>query len=313
MKLKANLDLLEEKQDKAAEQVAAYQSKIARCFNKMVKTRNFKEGDLVLRKVTQNTRKRSYGVLAPNWEGPYLIKIVVRKGAYKLKDMDGYSIDHTWNVDHLKRTRHRGIRPPFQDVKFFILMGDHDKSIIKIPNERFIKLTDHNSTLVATATHRPQLHFLTSLLLTPPFRSSIAPLSINRSPLQHSLLNQDRLNPSRRKSQTAAASPRSSPTKAGRSHHQPVVDLDHLQICRRPRSHGRCTFRRSDHITALQSLSDRPVAAALRSCGCCCFPIAIPVVQSLFGRRCLFRALPPSTAASSLVEMKSAIIYLNLE
>ena len=103
MKLRASLDLLEEKQDRAAERVTAYQHKIARCFNRRVKTRNFKEGDLVLRKVTQNTRKSSDGVLAPNWEGSYLIKVVVRRGAYRLEDMDGYPVDHTWNADHLKR------------------------------------------------------------------------------------------------------------------------------------------------------------------------------------------------------------------
>ena len=66
VKLRANLDSLEEKQSKVVERVAAYQSKIARHFNKRVRVRNFKEGDLVLRKVTYNTRKRSNGVLAPN-------------------------------------------------------------------------------------------------------------------------------------------------------------------------------------------------------------------------------------------------------
>ena len=65
-KLRASLDLLEEKQSRVAEKVAIYQSKIARHFNKKVRVRSFKEGDLVLRKVTQNTRRRSDGVLAPN-------------------------------------------------------------------------------------------------------------------------------------------------------------------------------------------------------------------------------------------------------
>ncbi|KAK0570838.1 hypothetical protein LWI29_007232 [Acer saccharum] len=37
-KLRASLGLLEEKQHRAAERVAAYQSKIARCFNRNVKT-----------------------------------------------------------------------------------------------------------------------------------------------------------------------------------------------------------------------------------------------------------------------------------
>ena len=102
-KLRASLDLLEERQSKVAEKVAIYQSKIARHFTKKVRIQNFKEGDLVLRKVTQNTRRRSYGVLAPNWEGPYLIKALLLGGAYKLEDMEGYPVDHTWNADHLRK------------------------------------------------------------------------------------------------------------------------------------------------------------------------------------------------------------------
>ena len=102
-KLRANLDLLKEKQGRIAERVAVHQSKIARHFNKNVRIRNFKEGDLVLRKVTQNTRKRSDGILAPNWEGPYLIKTMLKGGAYKLEDMEGYSVEHTWNADYLRK------------------------------------------------------------------------------------------------------------------------------------------------------------------------------------------------------------------
>ena len=83
--------------------MAIYQSKIAQHFNKRVRIWNFKEGDLVLRKVTQNTRRRSDGVLAPNWECPYLIKAMLRGGTYKLEDMEGYPVDHTWNADHLRK------------------------------------------------------------------------------------------------------------------------------------------------------------------------------------------------------------------
>ena len=53
--MRTSLDLLEERQSRVAKNMAIYQSKIARHFNKKVRIRNFKEGDLVLRKVTQNT------------------------------------------------------------------------------------------------------------------------------------------------------------------------------------------------------------------------------------------------------------------
>ena len=48
------MDLLEEKESRVTERVAIYQSIIARYFNRKVRVRKFKEGDLVLRKVTQN-------------------------------------------------------------------------------------------------------------------------------------------------------------------------------------------------------------------------------------------------------------------
>ena len=99
-KLRDILDLLEEKQNRIAERVAVYQSKIAQHFNRKVRIRMLKEEDLVLKKVTQ---KRSDGVLAPNWEGPYLIKEMLRDGAYKLENMEGYPVDHTWNADHLRK------------------------------------------------------------------------------------------------------------------------------------------------------------------------------------------------------------------
>ena len=103
VKLRANLDLLEEKQNRVAERVVAYQSKIARHFNKRVRIQNFKEGDLVLRKVTQNTRKKSDGEPATNWEGPHLIRAVARNGAYKLENMGRYPVDRTWGAGHLRK------------------------------------------------------------------------------------------------------------------------------------------------------------------------------------------------------------------
>ena len=83
--------------------MVAYQQNIACCFNKGVKVKSFKEGDLMLRKVTKNTCRRSDGVLTPNWVGPYLIKARVSQGGYKLEDLDGDPIGHMWNADHLKR------------------------------------------------------------------------------------------------------------------------------------------------------------------------------------------------------------------
>ena len=62
----------------------------------------FKEGDLVLRKINSNSKETRIGVLWPNWEGPYIIQVVVRPGMYKLKWFDGSLVPRTWNAKHLR-------------------------------------------------------------------------------------------------------------------------------------------------------------------------------------------------------------------
>ena len=67
------LDLLEQKCDLAGLKIASYKRQSESYFNSKVKDRRSKEGNLVLRKVLPNTKEANYGVLRPNWEGPYII------------------------------------------------------------------------------------------------------------------------------------------------------------------------------------------------------------------------------------------------
>ena len=60
------LDLLEETRAQALLRVIEYQQRSARYFNSKVKERRFKVGDLVLRKVIQNTKEINAGVISPN-------------------------------------------------------------------------------------------------------------------------------------------------------------------------------------------------------------------------------------------------------
>ena len=46
--------------------MSAYQERVARYFNKKVKSRSFKVEDLILRKVTFATKDPTEGKLAPN-------------------------------------------------------------------------------------------------------------------------------------------------------------------------------------------------------------------------------------------------------
>ena len=62
---------------------------MTRFYNKKVRVRIFLPGDLVLRRVTLNTRKPEEGSLGAKWEGPYKVVEVVRPGTYTLEQLDG--------------------------------------------------------------------------------------------------------------------------------------------------------------------------------------------------------------------------------
>ena len=100
--LAASLDLAEEAREAARMRVAVYQQRVARYYNKKVRARSYKVGDLVLRIVLPGARKASDGVLGPNWEGPYLIKQDLKNGAYHLANMDGSELPRAWNAEHLR-------------------------------------------------------------------------------------------------------------------------------------------------------------------------------------------------------------------
>ena len=83
-----HLDLIEENHDNILVQLANYQRKLSRGYNKGVKSREFIPGDLVLRKVVGNTQDPAMGNLGPTWEGPYRVTFIAGIGAYRLEDLD---------------------------------------------------------------------------------------------------------------------------------------------------------------------------------------------------------------------------------
>ncbi|KAK9078867.1 hypothetical protein SSX86_002925 [Deinandra increscens subsp. villosa] len=97
-----NLDLLEERRTSAAIREARYKQKLSKYYNKRVKSCVFYPGDYVLRD-NDASRAKPTGKLAPRWEGPYVIKEVLGKGAYVLQRLDGTNIPRTWNAAQLRR------------------------------------------------------------------------------------------------------------------------------------------------------------------------------------------------------------------
>nr|GEW83692.1 reverse transcriptase domain-containing protein [Tanacetum cinerariifolium] len=76
--LRLNLDLLEERRERAA------------------------PGDFVYRS-NDASHAVAGGKLGPKWEGPYEVTEALGNGAYKLRSIDGTVLPRTWNVTNLKR------------------------------------------------------------------------------------------------------------------------------------------------------------------------------------------------------------------
>jgi hypothetical protein len=96
------LDLLDERRLKAAEHAQSYRQRIARQYAKSVIERRFRVNDLVLRS-TAHIKHRPQRKWTPNWEGPYVVKEVLPRNAYRLINADGVELSDPINALHLKK------------------------------------------------------------------------------------------------------------------------------------------------------------------------------------------------------------------
>ncbi|CAN6726792.1 unnamed protein product [Malus baccata var. baccata] len=77
---------------------------VARAYNKRVKLKYFKEGDLVWKTVLPlGAQLRGFGKWSPTWEGPFIISRVLNRGGYYLADLEGNEQKHPINVKFLKK------------------------------------------------------------------------------------------------------------------------------------------------------------------------------------------------------------------
>ena len=83
--LRLNLDLLEEKRERVLRRAEDYRRKIAKYYDRRVRPRSFKPGDLILKILLPVRKYPTHGKLGQNWEGPYVISRIVRPGNYELQ------------------------------------------------------------------------------------------------------------------------------------------------------------------------------------------------------------------------------------
>ena len=94
-----NLDLLDEVREEARVKAEAVKRRVERKYNSKIKPRNFRDGDLVMRKAHQYERENK---LSPKWTGPFRITEALVNDAYRLETLEGGAIPRTWNTTHLK-------------------------------------------------------------------------------------------------------------------------------------------------------------------------------------------------------------------
>ncbi|KAL0696883.1 hypothetical protein Bca4012_064063 [Brassica carinata] len=98
------LDMIEERREKAAIHKHNYQHAASRYYNSNVRDLAFSVGDLVLRKVFDGTKEQGAGKLGTRWEGPYKVTKEVRPDVYDLeKCKNGRPEMRPWNAYNLKR------------------------------------------------------------------------------------------------------------------------------------------------------------------------------------------------------------------
>ncbi|GJY30558.1 reverse transcriptase domain-containing protein [Tanacetum coccineum] len=100
--LRLNLDLLEEKRERAAICEAKAKRKMTKYYNARVRGVTFRPGDFVYRS-NDASHAVAGGKLGPKWEGPYEVTEALGDGAYKLRSMDGAVLPRTWNIANLKK------------------------------------------------------------------------------------------------------------------------------------------------------------------------------------------------------------------
>ncbi|GJR98821.1 hypothetical protein Tco_0270995 [Tanacetum coccineum] len=100
--LQLNLDLLEEKRERAAICEAKAKMKMTKYYNARVRCVAFRPRDFVYRS-NDASHAAARGKLGPKWEGPYEVTEPLGDGAYKLRTMDGTDLSRTWNIANPKK------------------------------------------------------------------------------------------------------------------------------------------------------------------------------------------------------------------
>ncbi|GJX59925.1 reverse transcriptase domain-containing protein [Tanacetum coccineum] len=97
-----NLDMLEERRERAAVREARSKARMEKYYNAKVRNTSFRPRDFAYHN-NEASHAKENEKLGPKWEGPYKVVEALGKGAYKLRNSSGDILPRTWNVQDLKK------------------------------------------------------------------------------------------------------------------------------------------------------------------------------------------------------------------
>jgi len=101
--MKYELDVLAQHRLRALISIEENEKRVARWYDKKVKTKEFANGDLLWKLILLNGTKGSkFGKWSPNWEGPYRINRSAPGNAYILETLEGVEFLRALNGKYLK-------------------------------------------------------------------------------------------------------------------------------------------------------------------------------------------------------------------
>ena len=87
---------------KALYHIQGYQRRLRKAFDKKVRTRNLKLGNLVLKEIRALVQDAD-GEFKQNWADPCIIKHIYFEGVVRLMDLDANPFTEPTNMDQLKK------------------------------------------------------------------------------------------------------------------------------------------------------------------------------------------------------------------
>jgi hypothetical protein len=94
------LNSIDEAHYTALVQSARYLQGIRRYHDHNVREWSFSIGDLVLRRIQDESGLHK---LNSRWEGPFIVKQITRPGSYRLQYLEGQDVPNSWNIQNLRK------------------------------------------------------------------------------------------------------------------------------------------------------------------------------------------------------------------